>query len=268
MRTLHQLAGALRALYARLGFTVTAIVTFAAGLLALATAAVVFGGATEDVTQHNGLAHSDPAHLRFFVEHRSAALDQIARLATSAGAVAVVAVLAIAVAMFFWYRRLPIVLAVAPVVSLAIAAAATAVTKGIVGRTRPPVALHLVTETDASFPSGHATNSAAVFLASAIIAAVYVLRRPIARALIVLAAALATGMIGLSRLVLGVHWPSDVLAGWALGLAVALGVTMTLVVATRAMPASKSGGDTAGAWRRITQVLISVRQPRDNLQAI
>lgn len=66
-----------------------------------------------------------------------------------------------------------------------------------------------------SFPSGHASNSMIVYLAAALIAAPLLTRgRWPATAAIVLAIA-----IGFTRPMLGVHWPSDVLAGWALGLA-------------------------------------------------
>ena len=54
----------------------------------------------------------------------------------------------------------------------------------------------------------------------------FVFRRPIAGVLVVASAGLIAGAIGTSRLVLGVHWPSDVLAGWALGFSVALAVTL------------------------------------------
>jgi undecaprenyl-diphosphatase len=67
----------------------------------------------------------------------------------------------------------------------------------------------------------------------AILLAVFVLRRPIARVLVVASTGLIAGAIGTSRLVLGVHWPSDVLAGWALGSSVALAVTLSASLLSR-----------------------------------
>jgi undecaprenyl-diphosphatase len=68
-----------------------------------------------------------------------------------------------------------------------------------------------------AFPSGHSANAMAVWLAVALLAAPERLRVP------AVAAALAVALlVGLSRLVLGVHWPSDVAGGWALGAACTL----------------------------------------------
>jgi undecaprenyl-diphosphatase len=270
MRIAQRAWRATRAAYDALGLTLTYVMVLATSLVALAGSLVAFVGATEDVTQHNGVALSDPAHLRFFIDHRSHALDQVARIVTTTGMIPVLLLLAMAAAALFWYRGLSVGLSIAPVVSLAVAASAAAVTKDVVGRTRPPVSLHLVTENDASFPSGHATNSTAVFLAIAFIAALYLLRGPITRAATIFAAALLSGIVGISRLVLGVHWPSDVLAGWALGLAVALAVTMLLSLLDRITPRQRqeSDGLLRRAAHRAADVLTIQRgQPRHTLEA-
>lgn len=87
--------------------------------------------------------------------------------------------------------------------------------KHLILRARPDLVPHLADAFSASFPSGHSFMSAVVWLSLAGIAAQH---RPAAFA--PLLPVLATGLvalIGLSRVYLGVHWPSDVLAGWALG---------------------------------------------------
>ncbi len=85
-------------------------------------------------------------------------------------------------------------------------------------RPRPDLVDHLVTTHTASFPSGHATMSAVVYLTLAAI-----LMRMVddwrLRAYVLFAAIGLTVMVGLLRVYLGVHWPSDVIAGWALGAA-------------------------------------------------
>lgn len=90
-----------------------------------------------------------------------------------------------------------------------------------VGRPRPALADHLVQVSGLSFPSGHATNSAIVYLTLASLVAQVVHGRRI-RSYTFGAAILLVGAIGTSRVYLGVHWPSDVLAGWSAGTAWAL----------------------------------------------
>ncbi len=91
-----------------------------------------------------------------------------------------------------------------------------------VARARPDLVPHLMTETSNSFPSGHAANSAIVYLTLATLAWP-LLRRPAARACAMTAAVLLVVAIGVSRVYLGVHWPSDVLAGWLFGALWAIG---------------------------------------------
>jgi undecaprenyl-diphosphatase len=90
-------------------------------------------------------------------------------------------------------------------------------------RARPEVVPHLAEVSNSSFPSGHAMISAATYLT---IGAMLAQSQPTtrARAYLMTVAVAMTLMIGISRLYLGVHWPSDVLAGWALGAAWALAV--------------------------------------------
>lgn len=201
----------------------------------LAGALVTLAVTTEDVTQHDGLATSDPAHLRFFVDHRSASLVDVAKAITQAGAAPVLVVLAIVTGVALWWRGTRLVVAAAPAAALLGAAAVASLAKTAVGRARPPLAVRLVTETEPSFPSGHATNSAAFYVTLALVVALFVLRRPIARAVTVATGFAAAGSIGLSRLVLGVHWPTDVIAGWALGTVVA-GTVVVVVAALSRRP--------------------------------
>lgn len=83
-------------------------------------------------------------------------------------------------------------------------------------RTRPELVDHLVPVTGLSFPSGHATNSAIVYLTLAGLIA-QVERGHAVRTFTMVVAGLLVGAIGFSRVYLGVHWPSDVLAGWCAG---------------------------------------------------
>ncbi|MBB3998039.1 phosphatase PAP2 family protein [Aureimonas pseudogalii] len=88
-------------------------------------------------------------------------------------------------------------------------------------RPRPDVVAHLVDVHTLSFPSGHAMLSAATYLTLGVLLA-RTEKRFVVRSYFVGVAILLTLLIGLSRIYLGVHYPTDVLAGWCAGAAWAL----------------------------------------------
>jgi undecaprenyl-diphosphatase len=94
-----------------------------------------------------------------------------------------------------------------------------------IARARPDLEPHLVLVKTWSFPSGHATSSMIFFLTLALAVAPPGWRRIAATGAILLSL-----FIGLSRVMLGVHWPSDVIGGWCFGL---LWVLVTLRPAER-----------------------------------
>lgn len=93
--------------------------------------------------------------------------------------------------------------------------------KSFFGRERPDAALHLVTVHSPSFPSGHAMLSAVVYLTLGVLLTQVAPRRA-DKMYCMIVALLLTLLIGVSRVYLGVHYPTDVLAGWSVGLAWAL----------------------------------------------
>lgn len=94
--------------------------------------------------------------------------------------------------------------------------------KHLFARPRPELVAHLVDVQTASFPSGHAMLSAVTFLTlGALLARVQSRRR--LKAYLLSVAIVLTLLIGMSRVYLGVHWPTDVLAGWCAGAAWAMG---------------------------------------------
>ncbi len=83
-------------------------------------------------------------------------------------------------------------------------------------RTRPDLVPHGVYVYDSSFPSGHSMGSAATYLTLGALLAHLQTRRWL-KIYIMALAVLLTFLVGLSRVYLGVHWPTDVLAGWTAG---------------------------------------------------
>jgi undecaprenyl-diphosphatase len=102
-----------------------------------------------------------------------------------------------------------------------------------IARVRPGLEPHLVVVKTSSFPSGHATSSMIFYLSLALVFTAHSRRRVGAAA----AAILLSLMIGTSRVMLGVHWPSDVIGGWAFGL---LWVLLTLRPAEQLLAANSA----------------------------
>lgn len=88
--------------------------------------------------------------------------------------------------------------------------------KDLFNRPRPEIVPHLVYASNSSFPSGHSMMASVTYLTLAALLARSHERKRI-KALFMLMAALVSGLVGVTRVYLGVHWPTDVLAGWMAG---------------------------------------------------
>jgi membrane-associated phospholipid phosphatase len=180
-------------------------------LLAFAAAAGLYAAFTG-----GGPALADSALLSESIEVRSGGLTQLAVFVTNIGNTTSMAVLAVVVAGWCWYRgrRADAVLAV---VAMAGSAALFNLLKDAFGRPRPPIADRLVDAGNESLPSGHATMSIVVI--GTIVVLAWAGRSVMTRAVLVVAAVVWVGAVGATRVYLGVHWFSDVVAGWLVGAA-------------------------------------------------
>jgi membrane-associated phospholipid phosphatase len=203
----------------RLGPHGSLIVLLGAGLALALLLSVAAAQVYDNVTDEDGVAGLDEPILRLAISLRTPLADAIVTGYTDiAGPIgmpilAVVALLVLSIRRRSWTPAL--LIASAGIGSLLMTIAG----KNLIGRVRPPLADAVQPyEYSPSFPSGHTLN--AVVVAGAI-AYLLVLRQTsrIAKTLTVGAAALFAITIGLSRVYLGHHWFTDVLAGWILGAA-------------------------------------------------
>ncbi|MCB8819357.1 phosphatase PAP2 family protein [Microvirga rosea] len=144
-------------------------------------------------------------------------LEESARDITGLGGYAILTLVTISVAVYLLMagkRGAATLLAVAVVGG---ALLSTGLKMGF-ERPRPDLVPHATQVYTASFPSGHAMLSAVTYLTlGALLARVQERRR--IKAFVLGLAVVTTLLVGMSRIYLGVHWPSDVLAGWAVGAA-------------------------------------------------
>lgn len=152
------------------------------------------------------------------IRSRTGWLDATMRVITEFGGFALLWVLGLTVALVWRLRVGDWIAARALAVVAATAWTSSHIIKWIVGRDRPDEVVRLVTATGSAFPSGHATQAAAMY---GTLAALWMARspgRPRRSGIVAVAAAVVVALlVGISRVYLGVHWTSDVVVGWLLG---------------------------------------------------
>jgi undecaprenyl-diphosphatase len=192
-----------------LSLTIGFVVAFGFGAL--------FAGLLDGVLEGDGLAGVDRPFTRAVVAHRAVALTRVFTVLTDIGGAAVLAPLTAALAALLGWRTRswrPVLLAVIAVGGIQ---ALVFSLKYLVGRPRPAADLAVQPALGFSFPSGHSTSSVVAFGALAWLT-MAVVKRTFLRAVVWAVAALLMAGIGASRIYLGVHYLTDVLGGWALGL--------------------------------------------------
>ncbi|MCE7029188.1 phosphatase PAP2 family protein [Jiella avicenniae] len=147
-------------------------------------------------------------------------VEEFGRDVTALGGTGILIMLTTFVAIYLWIsaKRRSMVMVVAAIASGFLMGQ---ILKRTFDRPRPDLVPHGDYVYTASFPSGHAMMSAVTYLTLGILLARVEPRRRV-RAFLLGLAVFLTMIIGISRVYLGVHWPSDVLAGWTAGAAWAL----------------------------------------------
>jgi undecaprenyl-diphosphatase len=189
---------------------------------------ILFALIAEDVLHGGDLISHDEAVLGWFIDHRTDRLISVAKFVSTVGGFVSLSIVALAIAIWLWRRGVPVALTIAPLLSLVLASLASTTAKALFGRERPPETVHATAVTLAAFPSGHATDAAAFFVAASLTLSLTVVHHRRRQVLLIGGGVLLASLVGLSRLVLAVHWLSDVVAGWALGTAVAVVVVVIL----------------------------------------
>ena len=192
-------------------------------VLVLAGAAWIFAAIAEDVAEGETrsfdetllLAMREPGDTADPIGPRW--LEEAARDITALGGVAVLVIVTLSSAAYMLMTRRPR-MALLLVGSVVGAEILNSVLKVGFARPRPELVAHQALVFTASFPSGHSVMSAATYLTLGALLAQIQSRHREKVFLLGLAITL-TLLVGLSRVYLGVHWPTDVLAGWALGAA-------------------------------------------------
>jgi undecaprenyl-diphosphatase len=195
------------------------------------------------VTESEGVAGLDRPILDLMLTWRSPALDSAVTAYTNVAGPIGMPILAVAAILILslWRRSFtPAILIVAAGIGSLLM---TVVGKDLIGRDRPPL-VDAVPPYDltASFPSGHTLNAVVI---AGVVAYLLLLRRMTTRGRVItiVVAALFAFTIGVSRVYLGHHWFTDVLAAWVLGAAWLALVIMAhrLYITVRAARAGVAG---------------------------
>ena len=204
---------------------------------------LMFGLVAEDVIERQSFAidHWLPLLLH---SHAGVGLDRLMLFLSFIGSAALMAPFDLLVALILAQRRRRRD-AVFWVLAVGGAALLNTIVKHAVGRIRPDLWVSIAPETTFSFPSGHAMQSMSVAVALILLA--WPTR---ARAAALLGGALFVLLVGTSRVYLGVHFPTDILAGWAASAAWVIGLQLVLRSGREAEPAVGGPGPTRRTGRR------------------
>lgn len=191
--------------------------SFTAGLAALVASTCLFGVILEDVLARDEIAVFDAPIVRFVAENRVAWLTFVMKGVSQLGRAEFIIILTVAAGLYFHQRTgqwRPLLLLLAAAGG---AGVLDLIAKLVIAQPRPPAVWMVVPATGYAFPSGHTTLSAVYFTLAHFSARVRHTWR--AKVFIYTVAVAIAFLIGVSRVYLGAHWPTDVVGGWALAVA-------------------------------------------------
>lgn len=189
------------------------------GLVTVGALAATFTEVLEDVLNGEGIAVIDDPAAYQLAAHRDPWLTTTLKVVTALGnppALAILVTVVCAVVLARSRSWLPVVLGAVGGAGIGLVIVTA---KAVVGRDRPASPFAVISENGYSFPSGHAAGTAAVTLLCAWILSRWLITSWPGRVAVWSIAIGLTGAVGFSRVYLGVHYVSDVLAGWLLGAA-------------------------------------------------
>ncbi|MFZ1179427.1 MAG: phosphatase PAP2 family protein [Mycobacterium sp.] len=194
-----------------------ALAVLTVGLITLCGLSALLEYVSDSVQEYDGIALVDPPIVAWLAAHREPVLTTMMRTLSMVGSpvsAAAIAVIVCAAAAWRSHSWLPLATVAIGLAGFALAAT---VVKLEVARQRPPLPYAVMAVDGYSFPSGHALGVTTATLISAWTIERWLIRSWDGRIAVWTTAVVIIGGVGFSRVYLGVHYPSDVIAGWLLG---------------------------------------------------
>ena len=206
------------AIVARLRATRDRMPWWSSNLLGVGSVLVILGGflkLTREVFEDSKVTALDDAIMNWVVAHRSEMLNRAAIDLTALGSGTLVVLFAVG-ALYVLVVVGDIRGALHLLLALVGSTLMIAGLKGFLARPRPPLGHRLVEAGGYSYPSGHAVSAAVLYVTLALVGSRH-FKGPAYRHMLVALAAATTLLVAASRVYLGVHYPTDVASGTALG---------------------------------------------------
>lgn len=195
----------------------SALAVLTVGLITLCGLSALFAYVSDSVQEYDGIALVDRPIVAWLAAHREPVLTTVMRTLSMVGSpVSAAGAAVIVCAAVAWRSRSWLPVATVAIGLAGFALAATVV-KLEMARPRPPLPYAVMAVDGYSFPSGHALGVATATLISAWAIARWLIHAWNGQIAVWTTAIIIIGGVGFSRVYLGVHYPSDVIAGWLLG---------------------------------------------------